>query len=275
LNSRPLSFATIGSAVSFASQAAVAVRAACPYLSAPEPYSDAKAMFAAVRAGEVDAAIGSIATRVGGFTPMVDAVLGSDPPLYVIHEQQIPFRACLLAHPGARLEDVKTVHGGHASLPLAEDFVRTEMRWARCVPQDSGAATADRIRGGDLSIAMLGTRRMAEQGFGVLAKDLDGEASGLWWVVSHGPLFDPQPKLLVVALRSADDGGLGRFAADAAAAGWLLSSIAARPTGAGLLAADMLLRLRGEGPLADAEGLAERHGASLLGALAGQSGKAA
>ena len=270
-----LSFGTIGNAASFASQAAGPVRAAFPRLSEPRPYPDAQAMFAAVRAGEIDAAIGSLATRAGGFTPMVDAVLGSEPPLYVAHEQEIPFRACLLAHSEARREDVLTIYGGHASLPLAADFVRDAMPWARCAAQDNGVDTAARILAGDRSIAMLGTRIMAAHGFGLLAEDIDGEASGIWWVVSNKPLFAATPALLVLAARLGDDGGLGRLAADAAAAGWTLSSCASKPSRARLLEADTLLRLRGTGPLANAERLAARHGARLLGALASTVSEAA
>lgn len=275
MDDTPLSFGTIGSAASFASQAAVPVRAAFPRLSEPKPYPDAKAMFAAVRSGEIDTAIGSLATRAGGFTPLVDAVLGSVPPLYVVHEQEIPFRACLLAHPEVRPEDVRKVYGGHASLPLAEDFVRISMPWAVCAAQDSGAETAARILGGDRSVAMLGTRAMAAQGFAVLAEDIDGEASGLWWVVSNRPIHAPEPRLLVLAARAADDGALGRLAADFAASGWALSSLASRPTRTGLLEADILLRLRGQGALADAEALAARHAAALRGALAPAIGEAA
>jgi prephenate dehydratase len=270
MRSDTLSLGVIGSSATFAGTAAAALRALYPILGEPRYYSSGQSMIDALLAGEVDAIVGAHASAAGGFTPFGDILAKPDSKLYVIAEEGIPFRCCLLARSGSLLSDIAIVHCGPASIPMAQAYLQKNMLRARCELYSNSSGTVSRLIGGDGREAMLGTRSLADQyGLEILAENIDGDGiSGNWWAISTQALLAPEPTLVVVSVRASDDGQLGRVVERLAAVGYMLSTAAARPTGAQLLAFDYLLRFRGAGRLADVRtALATIAGTRIAGAL--------
>jgi hypothetical protein len=82
------------------------------------------------------------------------------------------------------------------------------------------------------------------------------------------PRFHPAPDVLVITLRCAGDGQLGRFVASIAATGYGLRTAASYPVSEGLSVYDHVLTFTGSGRLGPVEQvIASTGGARLAGAL--------
>ncbi|WP_180814576.1 prephenate dehydratase [Kocuria flava] len=106
------------------------------------PVSSVPVALAAVRAGEVDAAMVPIENSVeGGVTATLDAVAtGSE--LRIVREALVPVRFVLVAPPGAALADVRTVSTHSHAWAQVRGWMDRHLPGADYVPASSTAAAA-------------------------------------------------------------------------------------------------------------------------------------
>lgn len=245
------SLGVIGGPETFAGQSARRLREFYPSLAEPVYFDSGSAMFAALQHNEVDAVVGASATLGEGYTILPRMVAKRGSLLCILIERALPFNCSLLARKGLRLAEVDVVYGGPGSIAQAREFLAARMPRASSSIYDEPFMTAHRIATGAGNEAILGTRALAERfGLEVLAEDIDGGAiNASWWVVSRHPSFEPEPTVLFVAGRFADDGKLSPVIRALGDEGFELSGVSPCASGERLLEFDHLLRFRGAGRL--------------------------
>jgi len=253
-NPSMISIAAVGGPESFAGQAAEALRGLYPNLGEPSYFPDGKRLFAALAEGKVDAIVGA-AANVGGYT-ILDRMLGAPgSKLYVIAEYQLPFGCALLGRRGSRLEDIRVVQGGPASLAQARSYLNDTLPTVTTATYAEPIAAASIVAQSDGTVAIVGTRLLAERyGLDVLATNIDkGVINGNWWALSSKQVFHPTPDRLFVAGRLRRGCELGRVLVALTWAGFSLDTVSVTPSGCELLEFDYVLRLSGKGSLTEAQ----------------------
>lgn len=246
-----ISVGTIGGPETFAGVITERLQTAYPEFAAPVYFPTGPTLFAALGEGRVDAIIGAGATAGDGFTIMADLVVKHAGRWFVVAEELLPFKCALLGRPGSTLGAVRTYYGGHASIAQAAAFAAQHLPGAVGEVSNDPVATARAVASSDGGLALLGTVAMAQRfGLEVLAREVDGgSVNGVWWAVSSRPHLDPAPSTIYVLVRFSADGEAGRLACALADHGFLLAAAHTKPTRAGLLQFDGLLRFQGTGTL--------------------------
>jgi prephenate dehydratase len=208
-----------------------------------EPMATVDAALAALRAGEVDAAMVPIENSVeGGVAATLDA-LANGSPLRVVREVLVPITFVLAARPGTRLADVRRVSSHPHAWAQCRGWVAANLPDARYLPalSTAGAAevlAADAPAGGEQSDAALCSPLAAERfGLEVLADDVGDHSTAVtrFVLVSRpGPLSEPtgnDKSTVVVFQRDDRPGGLLELLEQFSTRGVNLSRIESRPTG--------------------------------------------
>ncbi len=130
-------------------------------------------VFISVLRGEAD--FGVVAAEnslAGSINETYDLLLKHDVNIY--GEIELRINHCLMALPGERLSDIKTVYSHPQALAQCEDFLRKELD-AEVVPAYNTAAAAKRIREEGLrGCAAVASRRAAQiYGLEVLAENIE------------------------------------------------------------------------------------------------------
>jgi prephenate dehydratase len=249
-----ISVGAVGGLESFAGQAAETLRSLYPNLGEPSYFANGERLFAALADGTVDAIVGA-AANVGGYT-ILDRMLGAPrSTLYVIAECQLPFGCALLGRRGSRLADIRMVQGGPASLAQARSYLSENLPAVEIATYAQPIAAAQMVAESDGTVAIVGTRVLAEKyELDVLAADIDkGAINGNWWALSSKQVFHSAPDRLFVTGRLRRGGELARALVALSGAGYALDTVSATASGRELLEFDYVLRLSGDGALADAQ----------------------
>jgi len=203
----------------------------------PQPSVDAA--LAAVRAGEIEAAVVPIENSVEGGVPATLDALASGSPLRVLREELVPVTFVLCAGPGTALADVRRI-GSH---PHAWAQCRGSMAaiapGASYVPALSTAAAAESIAAGSAPFDAALCSPLAAESFGlqVLAsgvEDVRGAMTRFVLVSRPAPVPPPSgsDKTSVVVFQGDDHpGGLLELLEQFATRGINLTRIESRPTG--------------------------------------------
>jgi prephenate dehydratase len=206
-----------------------------------EPMASVDAVLAALRAGEVDAAMVPIENSIeGGVAATLDA-LASGSPLRVVREVLVPVTFVLAARPGTRLEDVRRVSSHPHGWAQCRGWVAAHLPDARYLPALSTAGAAESLATGDEELGQDAAlcAPLAAQRFGleVLAEDVGDHTTAVtrFVLVSQpGPLSEPtgNDKTTVVVFQRDDrPGGLLELLEQFSTRGVNLSRIESRPTG--------------------------------------------
>ncbi len=136
-------------------------------------YRHLEDVFISVLKGEAD--FGVVAAEnslAGSINETYDLLLEHDVNIY--GEIELRINHCLVALPGERLADIKTVYSHPQALAQCEDFLRKELD-AEVVPTYNTAAAAKRIREEGLKgCAAIASRRAAQiYGLEVLAENIE------------------------------------------------------------------------------------------------------
>lgn len=208
-------------------------------------YPSVDAALAAVREGEVAAAMVPIENSVeGGVGATMDALSAGD-DVVVVREALVPVSFVLAARPGTRLEDVRRLSTHPHAYAQCRHWVQAHLPGATYVPGLSTAASAagldptgDADPGYD---ATLCARVAAERyGLSVLADGVGDNPSAVTrFVLVSRPTAPPPPtgadKTSVVVFQADDHpGGLLELLEQFAARGINLTWIQSRPTGESL-----------------------------------------
>jgi len=204
------------------------------------PYASVPAALDAVRRGECDSAVVPFENSVEGSVPTTLDDLATGELLQVVREVLLPVSFALLARPGTRRTEVRTV----ATHPHAEAQCR---RWLREALPDAvvvlTASTADAARlvgEGAYDAAVSAPVAAAHYGLTALAGDVhDNEGAVTRFVVVSrpGPVGPPtgaDRTTLVAFIAENRPGALLQVLTEFAVRGVDLTRIESRPTGAGL-----------------------------------------
>jgi prephenate dehydratase len=204
-----------------------------------QPMASVDAVLAALRAGEVDAAMVPIENSVeGGVAATLDA-LASGSPLRVVREVLVPVTFVLAARPGTRLQDVRRVSSLPHGWAQCRGWVAAHLPDARYLPALSTAGAAESLATGDDETDAALCAPLAAERFGleVLAEDVGDHSTAVtrFVLVSRpGPLSEPtgNDKTTVVVFQRDDrPGGLLELLEQFSTRGVNLSRIESRPTG--------------------------------------------
>jgi prephenate dehydratase len=208
------------------------------------PMATVDAVLAALRVGEVDAAMVPIENSVeGGVAATLDA-LANGSPLRVVREVLVPITFVLAARPGTRLADVRRVSSHPHAWAQCRGWVAANLPDARYLPALSTAGAAEVLAtdapadGQAASDAALCSPLAAERfGLEVLADDVGDHSTAVtrFVLVSRpGPLSEPtgnDKSTVVVFQRDDRPGGLLELLEQFSTRGVNLSRIESRPTG--------------------------------------------
>ncbi|MER7535432.1 prephenate dehydratase [Streptomyces sp. NPDC097704] len=210
-----------------------ATRELVPMVSVP-------AALDAVRNGEAAAALVPIENSVeGGVTATLDE-LASGEPLMIYREVLLPIAFALLARPGTKLSEIKTVTGHPVAQPQVRNWLRAHLPDAVWESAASNADGARLVQEGRFDAAFAGEFAAATYGLEALVTEIhDAENAETRFVLVGRPARPAAPTgadKTSVVLWLGDDhpGALLELLQEFAVRGVNLMLIQSRPTGAGI-----------------------------------------
>lgn len=208
------------------------------------PASTVPAAIAALRAGDVDAAVVPFENSVEGSVPAtLQALLdGGSDGIRIWAECHVEVQFSLLARPGTTVADLR--HGTIATHPHAaaqtRDWVAEHLPEAQIVPESSTARAAQAVAEGAYDAAIAAPGAAASYGLDAVAEHIaDREGAVTRFVVlrTGAPVPEPTGKdrtTLVVWIWQNRPGALLALLDQFAVRGVDLSRVESRPTGEGL-----------------------------------------
>lgn len=203
------------------------------------PMATVDVALAAVRAGEVDAAMVPIENSVeGGVAATLDA-LANGSPLRVVREVLVPVTFVLAGRPGTTLAGVRRVASHPHGWAQCRGWMASHLPEARYLPALSTAAAAEGLADDEPAYDAALCAPLAAERFGlqVLAEDVGDHSTAVTrfvLVARPGPLAPPtgnDKTSVVVFQRDDHPGGLLELLEQFATRGVNLSRIESRPTG--------------------------------------------
>ncbi|GAA2019102.1 prephenate dehydratase [Pseudokineococcus marinus] len=199
------------------------------------------AALAAVRAGDLDAAMVPMENSVeGGVAATLDGLAGGD-PLVVLAEALVPVSFVLAARPGTRADDVRVVSTHTHAHAQCRGWLAAHLPAAGYVPSASTAAAAAGLAAGSppagYEAALCAEVAAERYGLQVLARDVGDTAGAVTRFVLVGRPTAPPPRTgadrtSVVAFQPEDHPGmLLEILEQFSSRGVNLTRIESRPTG--------------------------------------------
>ena len=201
-------------------------------------YSSVDSAFAALRAGEIDAAVVPIENSVeGGVSATLDALAAGE-PLVVIGEQLVPITFVLAGPTGMSLAAVRRLGTHSHAWAQVRGWVGANLPKATYVPSLSTAAAAQSVAAGDATVdaAVCAPVAASMHGLSVLANDIgdmQGAVTRFAVVARPGELPEPTgaDKTTVVLYQREDHaGGLLELLEQFAVRGINMTRLESRPT---------------------------------------------
>jgi prephenate dehydratase len=260
--------ATLGGPGTFAGQATQAFLARDPALGSVQYLPTMDEIWAAGSSGAVDSVVLTSETTNTGLQEIAEHLLARGTGLYVNGEILVPYRCLLLGQPGTRLDQIRLVlgHGSlvHCRRYLAEHLPQAEVR----MHEKNSLAAAAEVLAGDGGTAVVGTALSAQSnGLAVLARDVDLDSVGAWWIMSRQLRVSPRPDVVLVAVSATSPAVLSDLLMRAQGAGMTMRGMAPVPAGS-LFSYDYLVAFRAAGAQGSAaEEIGRRPGCRLLGAF--------
>ena len=150
-------------------------------------------VFAALERGEADYAVLPVENSSTGSIRQVYDLLAQY-NYYVVGECQVKVEHCLMALPGAALEDIQAVYSHEQGLMQCERYLDAHRGWRR-VPTLDTAGSAKQVAGsGDRAAAAICSRRAAEiYGLHILAEGVNYNAMNHTRFVVVSPVLELRP----------------------------------------------------------------------------------
>jgi len=201
------------------------------------PYPTVQGTLDAVRKGDAAHAVVPIENSVeGAVTATLDELaVGHD--LVICGEILLPVTFALLARPGTRLDDVKTVGGHPHAQAQCRQWLTAQLPAADWRPAASNAEAARQAADGHIDAALAGAFAAATYGLDIVAADVhdhDGAVTRFVVVRMPGPLparTGSDRTSLVAFLAQDRPGALAEILTEFAVRGVNLTRVESRPTG--------------------------------------------
>jgi prephenate dehydratase len=224
--------AYLGPAGTFSEEAALRYAAEGDQLI---PFASFAALTSAVETDIADSAVLPIENSIEGSVSATVDLLIHETELQICREIVVPVRHCLTGVPDAAITDIRTVHSHPQALGQCRKFLE------RCLPSahqtaalSTAASVEDVVKGGDKSVAGIGTARAAElYGATVLARNIEDNHQNVTRFVAlaerdHPPTGNDKTSL-TVTVRSNVPGSLHAVLEELAADQIQMTKLESRP----------------------------------------------
>jgi prephenate dehydratase len=193
------------------------------------------AALAAVRSGDVDAALVPLENSVEGSVPATMDGLADGDPVVITREVFLPVTMTLVAREGVALSDVRSLASHPHALAQSARWLAAHLPGVSPLPTTSTAAAAAAVAAGEFDAAVCAPIAGERYGLATLVDDISdhpGAVTRFVLVTPPGPL--PQPtgndKTSLVAVVGDRTGALLELLSEFAVRGISLTRIESRPT---------------------------------------------
>ncbi|MGY1741200.1 MULTISPECIES: prephenate dehydratase [unclassified Blastococcus] len=199
------------------------------------PRPTVAAALAAVRAGEVDAALVPFENSIEGSVPATMDGLADGDPLLITREVFLEPTFVLAGRPGTTLDDVRSVASHPHALAQTARWLGTHLPGLAPQPETSTAGSAEAVAAGRYDAAVCAPIAAARYGLVPIAEDIAdhrGAVTRFVVVAPPGPLPAPtgNDKTSLVAVVADRTGALLEVLREFAVRGISLTRIESRPT---------------------------------------------
>ena len=150
-------------------------------------------VFAALERGEADYAGLPVENSSTGSIRQVYDLLAQY-KYYIVGEWQVKVEHCLMALPGIKEEDIRTVYSHEQGLMQCEAFLDGHRAWKRVPALDTAGSAKQVARSGDPTAAAIGSRRAAEiYGLNILAQGINSNRDNCTRFVVVSPRMELRP----------------------------------------------------------------------------------
>lgn len=150
-------------------------------------------VFAALEGGEADYAVLPVENSSTGSIRQVYDLLAQY-NYYVVGECQVKVEHCLMALPGAALEDIQAVYSHEQGLMQCERYLDAHWGWRRVPTLDTAGSAKQVAESGDRTAAAICSRRAAQiYGLHILAEGVNYNAMNHTRFVVVSPVLELRP----------------------------------------------------------------------------------
>ena len=150
-------------------------------------------VFAALERGEADYAVLPVENSSTGSIRQVYDLLAQY-NYYVVGECQVKVEHCLMALPGAALEDIQAVYSHEQGLMQCERYLDAHWGWRRVPTLDTAGSAKQVAESGDRTAAAICSRRAAQiYGLHILAEGVNYNAMNHTRFVVVSPVLELRP----------------------------------------------------------------------------------
>ncbi len=150
-------------------------------------------VFAAIERGEADYAVVPVEnSSTGSIRQVYDLMAQYN--YYIVGEWQVKVEHCLMALPGVKEGDIRTVYSHEQGLMQCESFLDAHRSWKRVPALDTAGSAKQVAQSGDRTAAAIGSRRAAEiYGLNILAKGINSNRENHTRFVVVSPNMELRP----------------------------------------------------------------------------------
>ena len=146
--------------------------------------------FIALKNGEADYAVLPIENSSTGAIRQVYDLLAQY-ECYIVGETTVQVKHCLMALPGAKLEDIKTVYSHEQGLFQCEQYLNQHPQWRRIAQADTAGSAKKVVELQDITKAAICSSRAAElYGLNILARDVNSNSNNTTRFVVISPKME-------------------------------------------------------------------------------------
>jgi prephenate dehydratase len=228
----PTRFAYLGPEGTFAEAALISAGASSEGARSPAP--SVAAALAAVRSGDVDAALVPLENSVEGSVPATMDGLADGDPLVITREVFLPVTMTLVVRPGTALAAVRSVASHPHALAQSAKWLSANLPGIAPLPTTSTAAAAAAVAAGDHDAAVCAPIAAERYGLTTLVEDISdhpGAVTRFVLVAPPGTLPAPtgNDKTSMVVVVGDRTGALLELLSEFAVRGISLTRIESRP----------------------------------------------
>jgi prephenate dehydratase len=198
------------------------------------PCTGSPAVLAAVREGRADAGCVPIENTVEGAVGAVLDGLVDDPPLVIRREALVAVRFVVMARPGTRLDDVRTIASHPHGIAQTRGWIAANLPDADVLASTSTAEAAAQVARGEFDAAVAAPLAAELHGLDVLVDDVADNPGAVTRFVLVAPPAPPPPptgtdRTTLVATTENRPGSLLGLLTELAVRGIDLTRIESRP----------------------------------------------
>lgn len=200
-------------------------------------FRDARETLRALVAAEIERAVLPIENSLAGSVMTTyDAIL-AEPETRAIGQIVLPIHHCVLALPGATLDDIHTIQSHPVALAQCQSFFERHPNIRQIASYDTARSAMEVARAKDVGLAAVASQRAAERyGLAILARDIEDrpDNSTRFLILSSprsAPEVEGRARTMLLYATVNEPGALLRTLEPLAVRGMNLSKLESRPAG--------------------------------------------